>query len=193
MKTEIYLLIFASGFISLSITLFAQYIQDRRFNKYFIIISEESYDLDNLFPIRITGTIIPKMDYLEIPYGEIKIEIKTATIIGQIKGTGINLSFIRLKDRKKAIRLVKKHYVKAVNSYVVETNKNKAEYINLINLSKKQLPKIEKLACSTCKNTIKCEIAFTNCNYERDNVDKLLAKGIKIDMISTPVLQKYGQ
>ena len=193
MKTEIYLLIVSGGLLLLSIHLLIKHLQNGRFNKYFSIISEEAYDLDNLFPIRVTGKILTKMDYLDIPYEEINLEVRTTTILGQIIGTGFSLCYIRLKDRNKAIKLIKKHYLKAVKPYIIETNKNKAEYINLINLSRKQLPKIEKVACSTCKNTIQCQIAFTKCNYKRNDVDNLLNKGITIDMRSTPVLKNYGQ
>ena len=193
MKTEIYLLIISGGLLLISILFFLQYLQNRRFNKYFTIISEETYDLDNLFPIRVTGKILTRMDYLDIPHEEINLKVRTTTILGQIVGTGFSLCYIRLKDRNKAVRLVKQHYLKAVAPYIEETNKNKAEYINLINLSRKQLPKIEKVACSTCKNTIQCQIAFTKCNYKRSDVDNLLYEGITIDMKSTPVLKNNGQ
>ncbi len=193
MNTETYLLILAGALVILAIYLLIRYLENEKFNKYFALTAEEAYDLDNLFPIKISGRIIAKMDYLDIPYEELKLEIKTPTILGQIIGTEYQLSFIRLKDRKKALKLVKSHYLKAVKPYILETNKNKAEYIYLINLSKKQRPKIERVACATCKNTIQCQIAFSKCTYERDQVDNIINKGITIDMRDTPVLKNYGQ
>ncbi len=184
-------------FVILSIflsTLFYQilsYFRNRKFNQYFQIISDESYNLDDLFHIKLTGEIIPKMDYLDIPYDELTISIQTPTILGVIKQNQFYVQLIRPRHRKKALELVKLHYMKTVAPYIRDTIQNKREDIQLINLSKRHLPKIKKLACNTCRYKIQCRIAFTECNYEREKLDTLLEKGIVVKLNRSTNLSHY--
>jgi len=153
----------------------------RLFDKYFQVYLEEVYNLDDLFPIKMKGQIIPKVDFLDIPYDNLNIEINTKTIRGTIINNTISLELIKPKDRKLSVYLIKTHYIKTVKSYIRETIKTKKEYIELIKISEKQKRNMEKLACQTCKHKIQCQIAFTECNYERDIKDKILHKGITIN------------
>ncbi|SNS93153.1 hypothetical protein SAMN05446037_102825 [Anaerovirgula multivorans] len=153
----------------------------RLFDKYFQIYLEESYDLDALFPIKIKGQIIPKVGFLEIPYQSLNIEINTKTIRGTIVNNTVSLEFIKLSDRRKSLYLLKKHYTKAVKSYITETIRNKKDYIRLIKISTRQKQHIKKVACQTCKHRMKCQIAFDQCNYERKTKDTILSKGIRVD------------
>lgn len=163
----------------------------RLFDKYFQISLEESYDLDDLFPIKIKGQIIPKVDFLEIPYESLNIEIHTKTIRGTIVNNIVSLELIKLRDRRKSFHLLKKHYAKAVKSYITETIRNKKEYIQLITISKKEKQYIKKVACETCKHRMQCQIAFTQCSYERKSRDAILDKGITVDTNKNYELDDY--
>ena len=155
-------------------------LKTRLFDKYFEVSIEESYNLNNLFPIKINGQINPKVDFLEIPYESLNIEINTKTIRGNIINNNISLELIKPTDRKTAVYLVKKHYMKNVKSYINETIKNNKEHIELIKISEKQKRNMEKIACKTCKHKMQCKISFKECNYERDNIDEILQKGLII-------------
>ncbi|WP_034328045.1 hypothetical protein [Alkaliphilus transvaalensis] len=156
------------------------FLKNNKFNQYFQLFSQESYNLDDLFPIKLSGEIIPKKDYLEIPH-DLYVTINTTAIQGEIKHNRFYIELIRPKDRKKALELVKSQYLKTVTPYIRETIQNKKEDIRLIELSKKQLPQMQKIACNTCKHKVQCQIAFTSCNYEREEVDTIIRKGIKVD------------
>lgn len=171
------LLLLSIGLVYILFTLFRTWLFDR----YFKVSLEESYNLDDLFPIKIQGKIIPKVDFLEIPYQDLSIEIKTKTIRGNIHNNNISLELIKLRDRKKSIYLVKRHYMKNVKSYIVETVRNKKEYIKLIRISNKEKQHIGRVACETCKHKMKCKISFQECNYERKTHDRLLSKGFRVD------------
>lgn len=175
------LLVIASIFLSTLTYILLPLFRTRLFDKYFQIYLEESYNLDDLFSIKINGKIVPKVDFLDIPYKNLNIEITTKTIRGSIVNNIISLELIMPKNRKLAIYLIKTNYIKVVKSYIKETIKSKKEYIELINISKKQKHNIEKIACHTCKHKIQCQISFTECNYERYTQDKILNKGITIN------------
>jgi len=175
------MIIVASIFLSALIYKLFPLLRTRLFDKYFQIYLEEVYNLDDLFPIKMQGQIIPKVDFLDIPYQSLNIEINTKTIRGTIVNNEISLELIKPNDRKLSVYLVKTHYIKTVKSYITETIKTKKEYIELIKISKKQKHNMEKLACHTCKHKIQCQISFTECNYERDVKDKILHKGITIN------------
>lgn len=151
------------------------------FDKYFQVYLEESYNLDHLFPIKIKGNIVPKVDFLDIPYDNLSIEINTKTIRGTIINNNLSLELIKPRDRKTSVYLIKTHYIKTVRPYIKETIQNKKEYIELINLSAKQKCNLEKIACQTCKHKVQCQISFMECNYERAVKDAILGKGIKVD------------
>lgn len=168
-------------FLSIVIYILSSSFSTRYFDKYFEVSLDESYNLDHLFPIKIDGTIIPKVSFLEIPYNELNIEINKKTIRGTIVNNIINLELIKTKDRKKSIHLIKEHYIRAVKPYITEIVRDKKEYIELIKISEKQKQYIEKIACQTCKNKMQCQIAFTECNYERKFSDQVLNKGMKVD------------
>lgn len=170
------LVFFITGLIYVVLPL----LKTRLFDKYFEINLEESYNLNNLFPIKIKGGIVPKVDFLEIPYENLNIEINTKTIRGNIINNKISLELIKPTDRRNAIYLVKKQYIKNVKSYINETTKNNKDYIELIRISEKQKNNIEKIACKTCKNKIQCKILFKECNYLRENKDEILQKGLMI-------------
>lgn len=155
--------------------------QTRLFDKYFQIYSEENYNLNDLFPIKIQGKIIPKVDFLDIPYEQLNIEINTKTIRGTIINNILSLKLIKPKDRRTSVYLIKTYYINAVKPYIVETIKNKKEYIELIKISTKQKRNLEKIACQTCKHKVQCNISFTKCNYKRMNKDAILRKGIKVN------------
>ncbi|MCC5911039.1 MAG: hypothetical protein JJT76_11450 [Clostridiaceae bacterium] len=156
-------------------------LRTRLFDKYFQIQLEETYNLDDLFLIKVMGHITPKVDYLEIPYENLQIKINTKTIRGTIINNTVSLELIKLNDRKKALYLIKKHYSKAVKSYIAETIVNKKQHIELINISKSEKKYMKKVACDTCKHRMQCQIAFNKCNYERETKDAILSKGMKID------------
>jgi hypothetical protein len=166
------------------------YLKSNRFDKYFTICAEETYNLDNLFQIKINGIIVPKVDFLDIPYLDLFAEINTPTIKGKIKENNFSIEFIRPNDRKKAIQLVKYHYLKTVHSFIDEALRDKKEHIRLSALSKQQKSKIQKIACHTCKHKIKCRIAFDKCHYERTQVDAILRKGIRVDMNTSLALRE---
>jgi len=153
----------------------------RLFDKYFQIYLEESYNLDDLFPIKMKGQIIPKVDFLDIPYQNLNIEVNTKTIRGTIVNNTISLELIKPTDRKSSVHLIKIHYIKTVKSYITETIKNKKEYIELIKISQKQKHNLDKIACQTCKHRVQCQISFKECNYEREYRDEILRKGITIN------------
>lgn len=157
------------------------FFQTEIFDKYFLISLEETYNLDDLFSIKIKGQINPKVDFLEIPYQNLEIIINTKTIRGTIVDNRISLEFIKLSDRKKIMHLIKKHYTKAVKPYIQETIKLKREHIELIKISKKEKHQIKKIACQTCKHRMQCQITFNECNYERKTIDEVLNKGITVD------------
>jgi len=179
MLTYISFIIIALSIIAL--LSFIQKLRTRLFDKYFNIQLEESYNLNDLFPIKIIGSITPKVDYLEIPYDNLEININTKIIRGTIINNQINLELIKLSDRNKAALLIKQHYAKAVKSYINETIKNKKNFIELINISQKQRKHIKKIACSTCKHRTQCQIAFNGCNYKRETRDSILSKGLTIN------------
>ncbi len=165
-----------AGFTYILVPLF----KTKLFNKYFKIYLEENYNLNNLFPIKIEGKIIPKVDFLDIPYENLDIEINTKTIRGSIVNNNIALELIKPDDRRAAVYLIKTHYIKTVKSYINETIRNKKEYIELIKISEKQKHNMKKIACQTCKHKIRCQILFKECTYERDIADEVLQKGITI-------------
>ncbi|MDR5658430.1 hypothetical protein RH915_02900 [Serpentinicella sp. ANB-PHB4] len=168
----------------LSIALSIPYIRSSRtklFDKYFQVDIEESYNLVDLYPIKITGTIRPTVDYLDIPYEDLDIVINTKTIRGTIVNNKISLELIQLSDRRKALYLIKKHYTKAVQSYITETLTNKKQFIELINISSKEKRSLEKIACNTCKHRLNCPLEFNKCTYERETKDIILSKGIKVN------------
>ncbi len=174
--------IFIIGFISfIIISKIFSILATRLFDKYFQIILEENYNLDDLFPIKISGQIIPKADFLEIPYNNLSVQINTQRIRGTIISNRISLELIKIGDRKKAIYLVKKHYTKAVKPYIRETFQSKMEHIRLIKISKRQRPRMKKIACNTCKHKMQCQIAFKGCNYERKTQDSVLDKGLVVN------------
>lgn len=177
----IYIIIVMSVALAALIYLLFPILRIKLFDKYFQIYLEENYNLDDLFSIKIQGQIIPKVDFLDIPYDDLDIEINTKTIRGTIINNTLSLRLIRPGDRKASIRLVKTHYIKTVKPYIKETIKNKKEYIDLIKISTKQKHNLEKIACRTCKHRVQCKISFTECNYERKTKDTILHKGIKID------------
>ncbi len=180
MSTNTYVIIAICSFYVAIFYILLPLFKIRFFDKYFNIYLEESYNLNDLFPIKIKGKIIPKVDFLDIPYQDLNIGINTKTIRGNIKNNVISLDLIKPKDRKKTVYLIKAYYIKAVKSYIIETVKKKKEYIKLINISKKQKNNMKKIACQTCKNRVQCQIVFTECNYERNVNDKILSKGITI-------------
>ncbi|QUH25849.1 hypothetical protein [Serpentinicella alkaliphila] len=151
------------------------------FDKYFKLNLEESYNLADLFPIKIKGQITCKVNYLDIPYEDLSIEINTKVIRGTIKNNIVSIELIKLSDRRKALFLVKKDYLKTVNSYINETVNKKKHYIELINLSDKEKQTIQKVACNACMNKIQCQIDFNSCNYKKLNKDLLLNKGLKVN------------
>lgn len=153
----------------------------RLFDKYFQIYLEEDYNLDDLFPIKMKGKVIPKVDFLDIPYENLNIEINTKTIRGTIINNALSLELIRPNDRNTSIHLIKTHYIKAVKPHIKETTKNKKEYIDLIRISSKQKHNLKRIACRTCKHKVRCQISFTECNYEKTNRDAILRKGIKVN------------
>ncbi|ATW26787.1 hypothetical protein [Candidatus Formimonas warabiya] len=146
----------------------------RLFDKYFQINLEESYNLDDLFPIKIKGQITPKVDYLDIPYESLNIPINTKTICGTIENNLVSLELIKSSDRKKSLNLIKQQYTKTVRSYISETIKTKKEYIELIKISKRQKHHLKKIACANCKHQIQCEIMFDTCNYQKKTRETLL-------------------
>ncbi|ABW19605.1 hypothetical protein [Alkaliphilus oremlandii] len=156
-------------------------LKTRFFNKHFDIYIQESYNLDDLFPIKLNGKIIPKADFLDVPYEELQIQVDTKTIRGTISNNIISIELIRPMDRKKAVFLIKAYYTKTVRPYIKEAVKNKKEYIVLRNLSKKQQPNLKKIACNTCKHRVQCQITFTECHYEREDRDKILDRGIVVN------------
>lgn len=156
--------------------------RNHKFNHYFKISYEETYDLSELYHIKLIGTIIPKMDYLDVPYDTLTVEFNRPAIKGSIKSNEFTVELIRLKDRKKALQMIRKHYLAAVNPFIKETLQNKSEDIMLITLAQKQLPRLQKLACDSCKHKLQCQIAFEGCHYEREKKDKILDKGIKVDI-----------
>ncbi|SET60034.1 hypothetical protein SAMN05660297_02900 [Natronincola peptidivorans] len=180
MLTNLGVIISLLGIIFFTL-IYIKMLRTRLFDKYFQIQLEESYNLDDLFPIKIKGHILPKVDYLDIPYGSLSIKISTKTIRGTIVDNTVSLELIQLKDRKKAIYLIKKHYTKAVKSYIIDTIKNKKEFIELFIMSEKQKQHMKKIACDTCKHKMQCEIAFTQCSYERKAKDAILNKGFHIN------------
>ena len=151
------------------------------FDKYFQMYLDENYNLDDLFPIKMQGKILSKVDFLDIPYESLNIEINTKTIRGTIANNILSLEFIKPSDRRTSIYLIKTHYIKAVKPYIKETVKNKKEYIDLVKISTKQKHNLEKIACQTCKHKVQCQISFTKCNYERESKDTILRKGIKVN------------
>lgn len=177
---SIYIIILSIIFLILGYIFFPLF-QTRLFDKYFQIYSEEVYNLDDLFPIKIEGKVVPKVDFLDIPYEKLNIEINTKTIRGNIINNILSLELIKPKDRKTSVYLIKTHYIKAVKPYIIETIKTKKEYIDLINISVKQKHKLEKIACKTCRYKTQCKISFTECNYEKTTRDPILSKGIKVN------------
>ncbi len=154
--------------------------RSREFNNYFKISYDETYHLDALYHIKLSGTIVPRLDYLDIPYDTLSVSIDKPAIRGLIKKNQFSVELIRPRDRRKALRLIRRHYLNAVNPYIIETLQNKKEEIYLIRLSKKQLPKLQKLACNTCRHKLLCQISFDGCSYEREQKDMLLNKGLKV-------------
>jgi len=182
MSTYINVIIIVFSLISVAlIYILLPLFRTRLFDKYFQIYLEESYNLDDLFPIKMKGKIIPKVDFLDIPYENLNIEINTKTIRGTIINNTISLELIKPTDRKSSVYLVKLYYIKTVKSYIRETINNKKEYIELIKISEKQKQKMDKIACQTCKHRIQCQISFKECNYERECIDEILRKGITIN------------
>lgn len=157
----------------------------RLFEKHFQIHLEESYNLDDLFSIKLKGQITPKVDYLEIPYDSLNIEINTRTIRGTIVNNTVSVELINLNDRKKAQYLIKQHYIKTVKSYIKEILKNKKQFIKLIKISKKQKHHMKKLACGTCKHRMQCQISFYECNYQRETRNSTLSKCIRTNNIKS--------
>lgn len=153
----------------------------RDFDKYFQLNLEESYDLNKLFSIRLTGKIVPRVSFLEIPYEELNIDINKKTIRGTIKNNVVSLEFIRIRDKKRAVNLIKLYYMKKVAPYIKETIKAKKEDIELIKMAEKEKDKLKKIACQTCKHRMQCQISLGECNYERRTEDKILNKGIRIN------------
>jgi len=182
MSTYINVIIIVFSLISVAlIYILLPLFRTRLFDKYFQIYLEESYNLDDLFPIKMKGKIIPKVDFLDIPYENLNIEINTKTIRGTIINNTISLELIKPTDRKSSVYLVKLYYIKTIKSYIRETINNKKEYIELIKISKKQKQKMDKIACQTCKHRVQCQISFKECNYERECIDEILRKGITIN------------
>jgi len=182
MSTYINVIIIVFSLISVAlIYILLPLFRTRLFDKYFQIYLEESYNLDDLFPIKMKGKIIPKVDFLDIPYENLNIEINTKTIRGTIINNTISLELIKPTDRKSSVYLVKLYYIKTVKSYIIETINNKKEYIELIKISEKQKQKMDKIACQTCKHRVQCQISFKECNYERECIDEILRKGITIN------------
>jgi len=182
MSTYINVIIIVFSLISVAlIYILLPLFRTRLFDKYFQIYLEESYNLDDLFPIKMKGKIIPKVDFLDIPYENLNIEINTKTIRGTIINNTISLELIKPTDRKSSVYLVKLYYIKTVKSYIRETINNKKEYIELIKISEKQKQKMDKIACQTCKHRVQCQISFKECNYERECIDEILRKGITIN------------
>lgn len=161
--------------------LLLQTFRTKLFDKYFQICLEETYNLDDLFPIKIRGRVLPKVDFLDIPYESLNIEINTKTIRGTIINNTLSMELIRPSDRRASIYLVKIHYIDTVRPYIRETVKNKKEYIDLVKISTKQKHNLERIACQTCKHRVQCQISFTKCNYEREHNDTILRKGIKVN------------
>ncbi|MBM7616068.1 hypothetical protein [Alkaliphilus hydrothermalis] len=191
---EIKTYLFLSIGVALLFILFYQmlsYLKNKKFDSYFQIYSEETYNLDDLYHIKLKGHIAPKKDYLDIPYKELSIVIRTTAIQGEIKENEFYLELIRPRDRKKALMLVREQYMKAVTPYISETFQNRKEDIKLIELSKKHSAVMEKIACNTCKHKIQCSISFTQCHYERADVDVLLNKGIKVDVKTSTGFSYY--
>lgn len=153
-------------------------LRPRLFDKYFRIDLDENYNLDDLFPIKIKGRITPKVDYLDIPYESLSIEIKTRAIHGTIINNSVSLELINLHDRKKIPYLIKQHYIKAVQSSLKEIIKQKKDYIELIKISKKQEQQMKKIACATCRYRIQCHISFNECNYEREKREAFLSNNM---------------
>ncbi len=156
-------------------------LRTKLFDRYFQICLDETYNLDDLFPIKIQGRVLPKVDFLDIPYEGLNIEINTKTIRGTIINNVLSLELIKPGDRRASVYLVKTHYINAVRSYIKETIKNKKEYIDLVKISTKQRHNLERIACQTCKHRVQCQISFTKCNYEREPNDTILRKGIKVN------------
>lgn len=176
-----YIIIVISIILAVLVYLLLPSSRTKLFDKYFQIYLEENYNLDDLFSIKIQGKIIPKVDFLDIPYEDLNIEIDTKTIRGTIINNTLSLELIRPSDRKTSIYLVKTYYIKTVKPYIKETIKNKKEYIDLVRISTKQKHNLEKIACQTCKHKVQCQISFTKCNYERESKDTILRKGIKVN------------
>ncbi|NLM03893.1 MAG: hypothetical protein GX214_02610 [Clostridiales bacterium] len=181
MSTFIFSLLAMAIFFSILIYIYLSSSINRIFNKYFELNLDESYNLDDLFYIKLYGEITPKVDFLEIPYKELNIEINKKTIRGNIINNKINLELVRASDRKTSISLIKEYYIKSVKTYIKESIKEKQEYIQLIKISERQKKYMKKLACQTCKHKMQCQISFTECNYERKFNDKILDKGMKVD------------
>ncbi|MDT3699017.1 MAG: hypothetical protein RO469_06275 [Thermincola sp.] len=154
-------------------------LRTRLFDKYFQIHLEECYNMDDLFHIKIKGQITPKVDYLEIPYEDLNIEINTKTMRGTIVNNEVSLELINLHDRKKTKYLIKQYYIKTVESYIKEILRNNKDYIKLIKTSKRQKHHMKKIACGTCKYSLQCQISFDECNYERETRDAILSNCIR--------------
>lgn len=178
---SVYISIIVGIIFIILIYLLLQTLRTKLFDKYFQIYLDESYNLDDLFPIKIQGKVLPRVDFLDIPYENLNIEINTKTIRGTIASNTLSLELIKPGDRRTSVYLVKTHYIKAVKPYIKETIKNKKEYINLVRMSTKQRHNLEKLACQTCKHKVQCQISFTKCNYEREHKDTILRRGIKVN------------
>ncbi|GAB6086780.1 hypothetical protein [Alkaliphilus crotonatoxidans] len=161
----------------------------RPFYRYFEISYEETYNLNDLYQIKLVGRITPKMEYLDIPYSTLSVSIDKPAIKGHIKSNEFTVELIRPRDRRRALGLICRHYFKAVNPYITETLQNKKEEIRLIKLSKKQLPKLQKLACNTCKHKLLCQISFDKCSYEREYKDSLLGRGLKVNFKASKEFQ----
>lgn len=157
----------------------------RGFKRYFSLSYQETYQMDQLYPIILTGQIDTKVDYYRLPHGEVEASVEKYALKGAIYNNGFTLQLIRPRDRKKALRLIRSQYYHLAAPYLKEVNQLKHETIELSKLSKAQTKKLEKIACNTCKKRLQCQIAFTGCQYEREEVDPLLAKGIKVDNITT--------
>ena len=76
-----YIIIVISIILAVLVYLLLPSSRTKLFDKYFQIYLEENYNLDDLFSIKIQGKIIPKVDFLDIPYEDLNIEIDTKQFV----------------------------------------------------------------------------------------------------------------
>lgn len=165
--------------ISISIIYYKLTWKVRAFDRNFHIDYQQIYSVGHIYQIKLLGNITPISDngrkIFDTYSSNFNISFSNTTISGNVYGDRVNINMIRKKDKKTALRLLKKTFIKELRSTIREIETEYKTENKLKEMASKEKNKLTKMACQECRYKYQCGIAFTECKYEKEKINFKIA------------------